>query len=235
MVLVKSTPKGEYPDFSSFFSKLFKPLKQGSPDTVLEGRCPAEFSSNPNQTHLKQLIKLLLGILQTSSQVCWDKLELNSAGHRPSRIKFGDPCLKGWLAQKVFKVIFFLLIFYFFLQIQMHTPAKWPHCQGCHVLFILAFLCLVTVSNVSPCRYFEAVQAKEQRRQQRLRVHTSYDVENGEFLCPLCECLSNTVIPLLPLTKTSCRYCNKHTLDFDLQLLLLFFFKILICNDDTFL
>uniref|UniRef100_A0A8C2EZR1 E3 ubiquitin-protein ligase n=1 Tax=Cyprinus carpio TaxID=7962 RepID=A0A8C2EZR1_CYPCA len=69
-------------------------------------------------------------------------------------------------------------------------------------------------------RYFEAVQAKEQRRQQRLRVHTSYDVENGEFLCPLCECLSNTVIPLLPLTKTSCRYCNKHTLDFDLQLLL---------------
>uniref|UniRef100_A0A3B1JEQ7 E3 ubiquitin-protein ligase n=1 Tax=Astyanax mexicanus TaxID=7994 RepID=A0A3B1JEQ7_ASTMX len=53
-------------------------------------------------------------------------------------------------------------------------------------------------------RYFEAVQAKEQRRQQRLRVHTSYDVENGEFLCPLCECLSNTVIPLLPLAKTSC-------------------------------
>ncbi|XP_063047209.1 E3 ubiquitin-protein ligase UBR2 isoform X2 [Engraulis encrasicolus] len=52
-------------------------------------------------------------------------------------------------------------------------------------------------------RYFEAVQAKEQRRQQRLRVHTSYDVENGEFLCPLCECLSNTVIPLLPLNKAT--------------------------------
>uniref|UniRef100_A0A669BGF9 E3 ubiquitin-protein ligase n=1 Tax=Oreochromis niloticus TaxID=8128 RepID=A0A669BGF9_ORENI len=47
-------------------------------------------------------------------------------------------------------------------------------------------------------RYFEAVQLKEQRRQQRLRGHTSYDVENGEFLCPLCECLSNTVIPMLP-------------------------------------
>ncbi len=54
-------------------------LKQGSPSSVLEGRCPAEFSSNPNQTHLKQLIKLLLGILQTSRQVCWGKLELNSA------------------------------------------------------------------------------------------------------------------------------------------------------------
>ncbi len=32
---------------------------------VLEGRCPAEFSSNPNQTHLEQLIKLLLGTLET--------------------------------------------------------------------------------------------------------------------------------------------------------------------------
>ncbi|XP_056148374.1 E3 ubiquitin-protein ligase UBR2 [Lampris incognitus] len=51
-------------------------------------------------------------------------------------------------------------------------------------------------------RYFEAVQAKEQRRQQRVRVHTSYDVENGEFLCPLCQCLSNTVIPLLPRAQT---------------------------------
>ncbi|XP_041071114.1 E3 ubiquitin-protein ligase UBR2 isoform X1 [Carcharodon carcharias] len=50
--------------------------------------------------------------------------------------------------------------------------------------------------------YFDAVQAKEQRRQQRLRVHTSYDVENGEFLCPLCECLSNTVIPLLPSPRS---------------------------------
>uniref|UniRef100_A0A8C6SAN5 E3 ubiquitin-protein ligase n=1 Tax=Neogobius melanostomus TaxID=47308 RepID=A0A8C6SAN5_9GOBI len=39
-------------------------------------------------------------------------------------------------------------------------------------------------------RYFEAVQQKEQSH--------SFDVENGEFLCPLCECLSNTVIPLLP-------------------------------------
>lgn len=52
------------------------------------------------------------------------------------------------------------------------------------------------------CRYFEEVQLKEQRRQQRLRGHNSYDVENGEFLCPLCECLSNTVIPLLPHTHT---------------------------------
>ncbi|XP_063299948.1 E3 ubiquitin-protein ligase UBR2 isoform X2 [Pelobates fuscus] len=61
-------------------------------------------------------------------------------------------------------------------------------------------------------RYFDAVQAKEQRRQQRLRVHTSYDVENGEFLCPLCECLSNTVIPMLPPPR-----CLYHRLDFSDQ------------------
>ncbi|KAJ6666943.1 hypothetical protein lerEdw1_018945 [Lerista edwardsae] len=61
-------------------------------------------------------------------------------------------------------------------------------------------------------RYFDAVQAKEQRRQQRLRVHTSYDVENGEFLCPLCECLSNTVIPLLPSPRSLF-----HRLDFSGQ------------------
>ncbi len=67
-------------------------VHQGSPDSVLEGRCPAEFSSNPNQTHLNLLFKVLLGIPETSRQVCWGKLELNSAGHRPSKTKFGNPC-----------------------------------------------------------------------------------------------------------------------------------------------
>uniref|UniRef100_A0A669F0A3 E3 ubiquitin-protein ligase n=1 Tax=Oreochromis niloticus TaxID=8128 RepID=A0A669F0A3_ORENI len=60
-------------------------------------------------------------------------------------------------------------------------------------------------------RYFEAVQLKEQRRQQRLRGHTSYDVENGEFLCPLCECLSNTVIPMLPVENPSLEVWLKTT------------------------
>ncbi len=75
-------------------------LAQGSPSSVLEGRCPAEFSSNPNQTHLKQLIKLLLGILETSMQVCWGKLELNSAGHWPSRTEFDDP----WFSLSVWEM-----------------------------------------------------------------------------------------------------------------------------------
>ncbi|XP_055358375.1 E3 ubiquitin-protein ligase UBR2 isoform X3 [Betta splendens] len=62
-------------------------------------------------------------------------------------------------------------------------------------------------------RYFEAVQFKEQRRQQRLRGHTSYDVENGEFLCPLCECLSNTVVPLLPHTRSLDRSVHHPSLE----------------------
>ncbi len=70
---------------------IYKGLDQGSPNLFLEGRCPAEFSYNSNQTHLNQLIKVLLGILETSRQVCWGKLELNSAGHRPSRNECGDP------------------------------------------------------------------------------------------------------------------------------------------------
>ncbi len=78
----------------SLFTHPHVVLNQGCPNSVLEGRCLAEFSSNPNQTHLKKLIKVLLGILETSMQVCWSKLELNSAGRRPSRTEFGQPCAK---------------------------------------------------------------------------------------------------------------------------------------------
>ncbi len=34
------------------------PLQQGWATSVLEGRCPAEFSSNPNQTHMNKLINV---------------------------------------------------------------------------------------------------------------------------------------------------------------------------------
>ncbi len=76
--------------FIIFLQETKTSIDQGSPNLFLQGQCPAEFSSNPNQTHLKQLIKVLLGILETSRQVCWGKLELNSAGVL-SRIKFDDP------------------------------------------------------------------------------------------------------------------------------------------------
>jgi len=41
------------------------------PILPLEGHCPAEFSSNPNKTHIKWVIKLFLGILETSRKLCW--------------------------------------------------------------------------------------------------------------------------------------------------------------------
>ncbi len=36
-------------------------------------------------------MKILLGMLETSRQVCWGKLELYSAGHWLFRTEFGDP------------------------------------------------------------------------------------------------------------------------------------------------
>lgn len=47
-------------------------------------------------------------------------------------------------------------------------------------------------------KYFDNVLAKENRRPYRLRQPASFDVEKHEYLCPLCECLSNTVLPVLP-------------------------------------
>lgn len=45
------------------------------------------------------------------------------------------------------------------------------------------------------CRYFEAVQLSSQQR-----IHVDlFDLESGEYLCPLCKSLCNTVIPIIPL------------------------------------
>lgn len=49
------------------------------------------------------------------------------------------------------------------------------------------------------CRFFDALLAKERRgRPFRFRPSLSYNVDHMEFLCPLCECISNTVIPIVP-------------------------------------
>lgn len=47
-------------------------------------------------------------------------------------------------------------------------------------------------------KYFDNILAKENRRPYRVRQPASFDVEKSEFLCPLCECLNNTVLPLVP-------------------------------------
>ncbi|XP_074145507.1 E3 ubiquitin-protein ligase UBR1 isoform X1 [Sminthopsis crassicaudata] len=44
-------------------------------------------------------------------------------------------------------------------------------------------------------KYFEAIQINS-----RQRLHVEFfDLENGEYLCPLCKSLCNTVIPIVPL------------------------------------
>ncbi|NWW52120.1 UBR1 ligase, partial [Pedionomus torquatus] len=45
-------------------------------------------------------------------------------------------------------------------------------------------------------KYFEAMQLNFR---QRLHVEQIFDLENGEYLCPLCKSLCNTVIPIIPL------------------------------------
>lgn len=47
-------------------------------------------------------------------------------------------------------------------------------------------------------KFFDSVLKKERRRPLRFGRHISFDVDKNEFLCPLCECLSNSVIPLVP-------------------------------------
>ncbi|XP_057659801.1 E3 ubiquitin-protein ligase UBR2 isoform X1 [Diorhabda carinulata] len=47
-------------------------------------------------------------------------------------------------------------------------------------------------------KYFDIIMVREHRRPYRLRHPASFDVDKQEFLCPLCECLSNTVLPLIP-------------------------------------
>ncbi|NXP54782.1 UBR1 ligase, partial [Heliornis fulica] len=45
-------------------------------------------------------------------------------------------------------------------------------------------------------KYFEAMQLNFR---QRVHVEQIFDLENGEYLCPLCKSLCNTVIPVVPL------------------------------------
>ncbi|XP_077477327.1 E3 ubiquitin-protein ligase UBR1 isoform X1 [Stigmatopora argus] len=54
-------------------------------------------------------------------------------------------------------------------------------------------------------KYFEAVQSTS-----RNRLHTELiiDLENGEYLCPLCKSLCNTVVPLIPLEPLVFNYEN---------------------------
>ena len=78
----------------------------------------------------------------------------------------------------------FSILFFLVLSADLHCA---PHVSSCgHIMH-------------SSCwqNYFDDVQSSEQRRS-RMRAPQSYDIEKSEFLCPLCRCLSNCVIPLIP-------------------------------------
>ncbi len=60
-------------------------LNHWSQTQFLEGHSSAQFSSNPNQTHLIQLIKLLMITRNVQAGVIWSWLKLNCAELRPSR------------------------------------------------------------------------------------------------------------------------------------------------------
>ncbi|XP_058471362.1 E3 ubiquitin-protein ligase UBR1 isoform X1 [Solea solea] len=54
-------------------------------------------------------------------------------------------------------------------------------------------------------KYFEAVQNTTRNR---LHAEVIIDLENGEYLCPLCKSLCNTVVPLIPLEPLMFNYEN---------------------------
>ncbi len=70
-------------------------LDQGLATSVLECRCPAEFSSSPNQTLLNKLIKVFRITRATGRCGFYSGLELNSVGHRHSRTDFPYPCFRS--------------------------------------------------------------------------------------------------------------------------------------------
>ncbi|XP_028995354.1 E3 ubiquitin-protein ligase UBR1 [Betta splendens] len=54
-------------------------------------------------------------------------------------------------------------------------------------------------------KYFEAVQNTSRNR---LHAELIIDLENGEYMCPLCKSLCNTVVPLIPLDSVIFNYEN---------------------------
>ncbi len=70
-------------------------LGQGCPNSVLGGRCPAEFSSKfqPSLNIPEAANQGFICILETSMQVCWGMLEINSAGHGPPGLSLDSPGL----------------------------------------------------------------------------------------------------------------------------------------------
>ncbi len=77
------------------FLSFFQCVKQGSSNLFLEGRWPAEFSSNLPQHTCLEVSSIPSKTLISCFRCVWLGLELNSARHRPSRTELGDPWCKA--------------------------------------------------------------------------------------------------------------------------------------------
>ncbi len=73
------------------------------------GQCPAEFSSNLPQHTCLEVWSIPSKSLISCFRCVWLGLELNSAGHRPSRTELGDPWFNVMLTHKVSSLIINLL------------------------------------------------------------------------------------------------------------------------------
>lgn len=63
-----------------------------------------------------------------------------------------------------------------------------PHTSSCgHIMHAICWN-----------KYFENEEAKETRRPNRARLPGIFVIDKKEFLCPLCRCLSNAVLPITP-------------------------------------
>lgn len=60
---------------------------------ILEGHCPAEFSSNPDHTHKKPTNQCFQDYQKAASTYVSSQLYLNSVEQWPSRTTFACPCL----------------------------------------------------------------------------------------------------------------------------------------------
>ena len=54
-------------------------------------------------------------------------------------------------------------------------------------------------------KYHNSITSQDHRRTLRMRGSANYDTDRNEFLCPLCQTLSNTVLPVLPSLRTLIR------------------------------
>ncbi len=79
--------------------RLWHPLTHWSQTQFLEGHSSAQFSSNPNQTHLIQLIEVFRITRNFQAGVSWIWLELNCAELWPSRNWVWDHCSNASLFQ----------------------------------------------------------------------------------------------------------------------------------------